>query len=239
MFAIATVRETTFFHQQGLPMSGVPLPFSTRQWEYPWCYSRLTEFKVSSGQRVLDVGCACNPFTVDLSRRGFYVTGLDLFSVNDRRNPHPHFAGFDYSYESEFLKLCEGGMEAIPLPNNSFGAVYCLSVLEHCDEAVRRAGIREMLRVLKPGGPLIITEDYIPKAIGPLPGVLQVCSRVMDYDFRDHINSTQRPLADSSARIPSDGEIAAIRDRGELLLNCAVAPNEYYHFTAVGWVVVK
>ncbi len=96
-----------------------------------------------------------------------------------------------------------------------------------------------MLRVLKPGKPLIITEDYIPKKIEPVPGILEACNRIMDYDFREHIKSTGHPLADPNVYIPPDEEIAGMRDRGELLLNCAVAPNEYYHFTAIGWVVVK
>ncbi len=239
MFGIATVNETLAFRERGLPMSGIPLPFSTRQWEYPWCFLRLTDFGVGPSSRVMDVGCACNPFMVELARRRFYVTGVDLYAIDDPDNPHPQFGGFDRSYENEFLQFCQAGMDRIPLPADSFDAVYCLSVLEHCNEATRRAGLREMLRVLKPGRPLIITEDYIPWPIEPLPGVLHVCPRTMDYDFREHIACLGRPLADPAARIPTDDEIARMRDRGELLLNCVVVPAEYYHFTAVGWVVVK
>lgn len=239
MFGVATIHETIAFHERGLPLSGIPLPFSTRQWEYPWCWSRMQDFGVGPGGRVLDVGCACNPFMVELARRGLHVTGVDLYSTDDPANPHPQFGGFDRSYENEFLRFCQASMDRVPLPDASFDAVFCLSVLEHCDEAMRRGGLREMLRMLKPGRPLIITEDYIPGAIVPVPGVLHVCGRTMDYDFREHVACTGRPLADPSARIPTDAEIARMRDRGELLLNCAVAPGEYYHFTAVGWVVVK
>lgn len=239
MFGIATIRETLDFLAQRLPMSGIPLPFSTRQWEYPWCFSRLVDFGVNPGSRIMDVGCACNPFVRELARRGYCMTGVDLYATDDPDNPHPDFGGFDRSYENAFLKFCKANMTSIPLPDGSFDAVYCLSVLEHCDEATRRAGLAEMLRLLKPGGPLIITEDYIPCSIEPVPGVLDICDRTMDYDFREHIACTRRPLADRHAKIPSDLELAGMRDRGELLLNCAVAPDEYYHFTAVGWVVTR
>lgn len=239
MVGIATIRQTVEFLEKRLPLSGVPLPFSTRQWEYPWCYNQLMEFEVGPGSLVLDVGCACNPFMVELARLRYHVTGLDLYSVNDPRNPHPKFGGFDRALENEYLTFREGSMASIPFEDNKFDAVYCISVLEHCDEDTRRVGIREMLRVLKSGGPLIITEDYIPKPIERLPGILEACKRTMDYDFRDHIAATGRPLADPNTPIPSDDEIARMRNQGELLLNCVVAPNEYYHFTAVGFVVRK
>ncbi len=56
MFGIATVKETVEFYEKRLPFSGIPLPFSTRQWEYPWCYSRFIDFGIGPGSRILDVG---------------------------------------------------------------------------------------------------------------------------------------------------------------------------------------
>jgi hypothetical protein len=112
-------------------------------------------------------------------------------------------------------------------------------VLEHADESTRLAGLTEMLRVLKPDHPLIITEDYSPEPIPAVKGVLKPCSRQMNYDFREHIKATGRPLADPTTVIPTDQEITEMRDKGKLLLNASVAVEDFYHFTAVGWVVNK
>jgi ubiquinone/menaquinone biosynthesis C-methylase UbiE len=47
---------------------------------------------------------------------------------------------------------------AIPVPDNSFDAVMCTEVLEHVPDAV--AALKEMNRVLKPGGSLLITAPF-------------------------------------------------------------------------------
>lgn len=238
MFGIATIRETVEFFDASLPLSGIPVPFSTRQWEYPWCYSRLISLGLEPSNLVLDVGCGTNPFMIELAGRRVHVVGLDLYSDDDLRSPGPGW-GFNRKLENECLTFCEANMTNIPYPDDYFDAVYSVSLLEHCDESTRRAGLREMLRVLKPRGPLVVTEDYIPMPIKPVPGIMEACARTMDYDFREHIALTGRTLADPSVKIPSDMEIAQMRDRGELLLNCVVAPREYYHFTSVGFVVLK
>ncbi|KIX12019.1 class I SAM-dependent methyltransferase [Dethiosulfatarculus sandiegensis] len=239
MFGIATIQETYGFYKRGLPLSGLPLPFSTRQWEYPWCYLRLMDAGLGPGDRILDVGCAKNQFMVDLSQRDFLVKGLDLYSVNDPRNPNLGVDGFDRSLESETLSFCKGNMTNIPVMDNEFDAVYCLGVLDNADASTSLAGLAEMLRVLKPGRPLIITEKYIPEPIPALKGALKPCSRKMSYDFREHIRATGRSLADPTTVIPSDQEITEMRDKGRLLLNASEAVEDFYHFTAVGWVVNK
>jgi SAM-dependent methyltransferase len=45
--------------------------------------------------------------------------------------------------------------------DESFDVVSCISVLEHMPPGAQLAGVREMARVLKPGGRLIITYDKI------------------------------------------------------------------------------
>lgn len=240
MFGIATVKETGDFYQKRLPFSGVPVSFSTRQWEYPWTYQMFQKFSIKPGMRLLDVGCACNPFMTALGDLGFYITGLDEYSSDNPKNPYPQFGGFDRKLANKYLSFCEANMCSIPLPDNYFDCVYCISVLEHLDEQTRLQSIQEMIRVLKPGRPLIITEDYIPLPIQrPLPGIIEPCKRMMDYNFRKHIASAGIPLVDPSVNIPTDEEIALMRDRGELLLTCTVAPSEHYHFTSVGFVFQK
>jgi len=56
----------------------------------------------------------------------------------------------------EQFKFVAGDATAIPLPDNSFDVVTCQTVLMHL--ARPRAALREMLRILRPGGLLVCVE---------------------------------------------------------------------------------
>ena len=127
MFSIATIEETAYFYARHVPFSGAPLAFSTRLWEYPWVYLQMRKLGVVPPARILDVGCASNPFMVGLAKMGYYMTGLDLYACDDPRNPSPAFGGFDRSLENEHLKFCEGSMDSIPIEKEHFDCVICIS----------------------------------------------------------------------------------------------------------------
>src|SRR6185312_4101323 len=48
---------------------------------------------------------------------------------------------------------------SIPEPNNAFDAVLCTEVLEHVPAP--EAALRELVRLLKPGGNLILTAPFV------------------------------------------------------------------------------
>jgi 2-polyprenyl-3-methyl-5-hydroxy-6-metoxy-1,4-benzoquinol methylase len=52
-----------------------------------------------------------------------------------------------------------GDLTALPFRPSAFDVVTCVSVLEHMPPGTRAAGVRDMARVLKPGGRLILTYD--------------------------------------------------------------------------------
>jgi SAM-dependent methyltransferase len=98
--------------------------------------------------RVLDLGCAFGFSTRMLAGRGYETTGVDnsLGYIIRARRRHP--AG-TYLLASA---------ETLPLEDKSFDGVLCLDVLEHV--ADQQAVIREIRRVLRPGGTLILSVPH-------------------------------------------------------------------------------
>jgi demethylmenaquinone methyltransferase/2-methoxy-6-polyprenyl-1,4-benzoquinol methylase len=66
--------------------------------------------------------------------------------------------------------LVEADALALPLPDASVDAVTCGFGLRNLADAA--AGLAEMLRVLRPGGPAVILEFHSPRGRGPLAGAL-------------------------------------------------------------------
>ena len=57
------------------------------------------------------------------------------------------------------IKYSQHSLEKIPFENDFFDKVYCISVIEHLAERTALQGVKEMARVLKKGGLLVITMD--------------------------------------------------------------------------------
>ena len=102
---------------------------------------------ISPGDRVLDVACGTGVLTREAARRagpGGAVTGLDLspemLAVAARLSPE--------------LRWQQGSADALPFPDQSFDAVVSQFGLMFFPDPV--AGLREMMRVLVPGGRLAV-----------------------------------------------------------------------------------
>jgi SAM-dependent methyltransferase len=66
-----------------------------------------------------------------------------------------------------------GNLTCLPYLDGQFDSVLCISTLEHLDPAERMAGAKELLRVCKPGGRLVLTADiawWLPTLFGLPPG---------------------------------------------------------------------
>lgn len=88
-----------------------------------------------SGGLVLDVGARDDACKAMLEERGFVWEALDPVPQ------HPH------------VKV--GRMEAMPLADNTYDLVWACHSFEHCERPVD--ALREMRRVLKPGGWIFLT----------------------------------------------------------------------------------
>ncbi len=107
--------------------------------------ARLVAFaRPSAGQRVLDVGCGTGVVALAAARTGARVTGLDLTAqlvAHARENAA--IAGVDVEWH-------EGDAEAMPFGDGTFDVV--LSQFGHMFAPRPEVVVKEMLRVLKPGG---------------------------------------------------------------------------------------
>ena len=195
---------------------------STRGWEYPFL---LEVLNITPPDSVLDVGCAQNHLHFELAKRGYKVTGVDIWDGEAPNCPNPAFGGFskkaaktkglDIQYLAEDMCM-------MSLPDNSFDCVVCVSVLEHLESEIDRIwSIDEMKRVLKPGKRLIITEDFRPFG-------------QMDWDYRVHIKSSGMKFLEPVKKLPWIEEIGSDFDTH---FNMTAVPG--VPFTSVGYCLIK
>jgi ubiquinone/menaquinone biosynthesis C-methylase UbiE len=97
------------------------------------------------GLRLLDLGCGTGHHMAQLRRRGFEVVGVDASKemLEYARANNPGAA------------VLEADVEQLPLPGRGFDIVLCIEVLRHLPQS--QHCIREMARVLKPGGFCLVT----------------------------------------------------------------------------------
>jgi ubiquinone/menaquinone biosynthesis C-methylase UbiE len=98
---------------------------------------------------VVDVGCGPGAAVRRAGRRAASVTGVDPAQVMLR-------VGRLLSGSSTKVRFVEGTAEALPLPDDAASAVWAIASVHHWADL--DAGLREALRVLKPGGRLVVIE---------------------------------------------------------------------------------
>ncbi len=108
--------------------------------------AKLVRFaEVRPGQRTLDVGCGTGVVSITARRAGAVVTGLDLTpELLAVARENAKIAGVDD------IVWKEGDAEALPFRDSEFDVV--LSQFAHIFAPRPDVAVKEMLRVLKPGG---------------------------------------------------------------------------------------
>lgn len=113
----------------------------------PW-YLKAMDFDRHRGEQVLEVGCGIGGDTVRWAERGNSVCALDL------NLPSVSLTRQALRRRGLSATLAVADAEHIPFPDNAFDLVYSFGVLHHSPDCAR--GIREAIRVLRPGGELVL-----------------------------------------------------------------------------------
>lgn len=107
---------------------------------------------VKPGDHLLDVGCGGGQILTELAHRfnDIKLTGVDLSKGQVKR------AGNRTKKFSERVNIKEGNALSLPFENDYFDGIYSVASIKHWPDQVK--GISECIRVLKPGGYILIVE---------------------------------------------------------------------------------
>jgi ubiquinone/menaquinone biosynthesis C-methylase UbiE len=117
----------------------------------------ILQASVHPGDTVVDVGCGSGWYLELLLRMGADVTGVD-YSAEMLRLSHQRLVGWD----SAHWRLVQSDARALDLPSAQFDVAIAVGLLDYLPDP--SLAMRELQRVLNPGGRLIVT---IPKRPSP------------------------------------------------------------------------
>ena len=136
------------------------------------CWRRRVAQEVVSvqcpGVSVLDVACGTGDMVLELVKRGCTVTGIDLseemLAIAERKSRDTarrvRSRGNGLSRTRHAVSLQKADAEHLPFEDDSFDAVTCAFGVRNFVHLEQ--GLSEMLRVLKPGGRMMILELATP-----------------------------------------------------------------------------
>jgi len=129
---------------------------TSRCFEYPFSLINLSERKI---ERLLDVGPSFEFFTY-LSRKAKSVYGLD---------PNPRILNTlekfknKYRIKNDEISFIQGDITNAPFSDNYFDIITAISTIEHIPGKGDSLAMKEMARILKVGGKIIISVPYKTK----------------------------------------------------------------------------
>ena len=118
------------------------------RYEKEWHIPIAAGFALAKDLGVLEIGCGLGTDGAQFAKAGAHYTGIDLTdaAVNLARRRFEIF-----NLHGSF---CVGDAERLDFPDNSFDLVYSHGVLHHTPDT--QAAVREIHRVLRPGGRAIV-----------------------------------------------------------------------------------
>jgi ubiquinone/menaquinone biosynthesis C-methylase UbiE len=114
---------------------------------------------VKQGDSVLEVGCGTGTLTLAAKKKAGVsgrVYGIDLIPGMIEASKRKA------AQANEEITFQVAGIDNIPFNDNMFDVVICSFMIFHMSEEVRKKGITEIQRVLKPQGRLLVLDLALP-----------------------------------------------------------------------------
>lgn len=187
-------------HQTSLETSGITIRWArfydimlgllTRGQEHKFRQATLTLANIQAGEKVLDVGCGTGSLAIlakQKSGREAEIYGTDAApEMIERARQKAHIANVDVDFRT-------GLAEEIQFPDETFDIVMNSLMMHHLPYQLREKSLKEIYRVLKTDGRLLIV-DFEP----PKNGIFKAFLKVFIGDMTSIDNTTLLPLIESA-----------------------------------------
>jgi len=175
----------------------------------------IDELHLSPGSQILDAGTGAGRLAAELVRRGYRALGMDYYYpmlVKASGNVHE---------DAGRLLFLQGNVDALPFGTCSFDATIMLGVIPHIPSPA--AAIRELSRLLRPGGTLLLSFDNRFGLVKRLDVPMVFKRRVQRLararaESRGQADNTDAPAAPRTYSFPA---VRAMLDSADLaVLDC-------------------
>jgi len=133
-----------------------PLHQWSRQWEYPFTYSKITSHTAAyspENPKILDAGSGVTFFPYFLKT---YLPHASIYCCDCDASLESTYRSINRD-ERQPIGFSVSSLEDMNFENSFFDCIYCISVLEHTKNYQKI--IDEFHRIMKPNGQLIVTFD--------------------------------------------------------------------------------
>jgi SAM-dependent methyltransferase len=141
-----------------LGLKRIVLPVSywrTAEFAYVWRHLMLP-----AGARVLDLGSPKDLALILARERGLAVTATDILpEAVHLCDQYATAQGIAGQGAGQVHAVVQDG-RALSYPDDTFDAAYSVSVVEHIPDRGDAAAMAELVRVVKPGGVIVVTTPY-------------------------------------------------------------------------------
>jgi SAM-dependent methyltransferase len=131
---------------------------STRRFEYPWAFHCVD---LASGTQAVEIGGGLSGFQFVLSKSGVAVTNVDPGEAATGRGwpvDAQSIARLNRAFGT-YVHLENRTLQEAQLGDESADVVYSISTIEHIPQGEIPSLMRDVRRVLRPGGRFVLTVD--------------------------------------------------------------------------------
>jgi ubiquinone/menaquinone biosynthesis C-methylase UbiE len=152
--------------------------------------------RYGTGRDVFEAGCGTGLLLDEATRVARSAVGLDLSN------------GMLRPAKQRGLKVVQGSLTAVPLPDRSVDLVYSMKVLAHVPPI--REALAELARVVRPGGHLLL-EFYNPYSLRYLAKVLGGAAPIAEGTTDRDVYTRYDTIQTMRGYLPTDVEFVGVR----------------------------